>query len=495
MKELKQEKLKTNFVFQTIYYIVISVLPMLVAPYLTRTLGDNLLGNYVFVNSIAAYFVEFANLGISRHGQRLLASCNGDKEEIRKNFWSLYIDHAFVSILSIILYLICLNFFFKDYSNIYWIQLIYVGSALFDVTWLFYGLQSMKIVSLVNLFVRILTSAMVFLFVKSSNDFLLYVFIASFAILLPNLFCFGIAIAHYPFIDFEKTYLFKHWKPLLILSLSVIASTLYTTFDKTIIGLYLEKNEVAYYEYANKILNIPKSLIGVIGVVMYPKICMLISEKNNDKAIKLRSFSIDFVSFLSLGAVFGLYAISFRFINLYYGSNFFMSSNYLKMMTPLIYLVLLGDIFRSQCLIPMKKDWVFISSLFVSAIINLVLNFILIRSVGVLGVIIGSLCAEGIGTLYQWFFSRKYVDNKEILKSLLFFSLDGILMYFCIYLIGKNIANDFAYIIVSVIVGLMVYSIISVLFFFLISSNKKMYRAKIISWKIKKNKKDENIKN
>lgn len=486
MKEIKQEGLKTNFSFQTLYHIVTLILPLFVAPYLTRVLGDEALGRYVFVNSIAYYFIEFANLGISRHGQRLLASCKNDKEEVRKNFWSLYLDHCIVSLVAIIAYLICLQFFFKEDNNIYWIQLIYVASAIFDVTWLFYGLQSMKIVSLVNLLVRILTSTSVFIVIKNANDLPLYVFIASCAILIPNIVCFLIAITHYPFIKFDKLHLIKHWKPLLILSLAVIASTLYTTFDKTVIGLFLEKNEVAYYEYSNKILSIPKSLIGIIGVVMYPKICALLSVGNEEQAIKLRSFSIDFVTFLSMGAVFGLIAISDRFIDLYYGVDFHKSAEYLKIIAPLVYIILLGDIFRSQCLIPMKKDWVHISSLFISAIINLILNFILIRYIGVMGVIIGSLCAEGIGTIYQWIFSRQHINNKEIFKTFVYFSCDGILMFSILYFLGNLISNDIAFIIVSLVVGLIAYSLLGFFYFWFLSSNKNLYKARILAFTKKK---------
>ena len=83
------QSLKGNFIFQSLYQVITLVIPFIVAPYLTRVLGSNNLGIYTYVGSIASYFVILANLGISKHGQRIIASRRNDNIELRKAFWSL----------------------------------------------------------------------------------------------------------------------------------------------------------------------------------------------------------------------------------------------------------------------------------------------------------------------------------------------------------------------------------------------------------------------
>ena len=70
---------------------------------------------------------------------------------------------------------------------------------------------------------------------------------------------------------------------MLILFISVVATTLYTVFDKTLLGILATKQDVAFYEYANKIINVSKQLIYVIGTVMLPRAYKAYSEKDFEK--------------------------------------------------------------------------------------------------------------------------------------------------------------------------------------------------------------------
>lgn len=81
-------------------------------------------------------------------------------------------------------------------------------------------------------------------------------------------------------IKFTKEDVRKHIKPLLVFSISVIASFMYTVFDKTLLGIMSTKENVAFYEYSNKIVNVPKTIIGVTGTVMFPRACRLAAEGN-----------------------------------------------------------------------------------------------------------------------------------------------------------------------------------------------------------------------
>lgn len=104
--EQQAKSLKKNIIYQTLYQTLMFVIPLIVSPYLTRILKADALGVYSFTYSIAYYFVMIAMLGISRHGQRLIASVRNDKQKLQRTFWSLYFTHAVVSIFAILLYVI-----------------------------------------------------------------------------------------------------------------------------------------------------------------------------------------------------------------------------------------------------------------------------------------------------------------------------------------------------------------------------------------------------
>ena len=84
-------KLAKNFIYNIIYQVLILILPLISAPYISRILRAEGIGTYSYTYSIVSYFVMFAMLGINNYGNRLIAQTRDDKEKLSINFWSLYI--------------------------------------------------------------------------------------------------------------------------------------------------------------------------------------------------------------------------------------------------------------------------------------------------------------------------------------------------------------------------------------------------------------------
>ena len=152
---MQKQSLSKNFIFQFLYQGLILLIPLVLSPYLTRVLQETALGTYTYINSTAYYFVIFAMLGISRHGQRIVSQNVNDELKLRKAFWSLFTLHAAISLLSVVLYFVFILIFVNTDKTIYIIEAIYVASAIFDITWLFYGLENFKSVVIKNAFIKV----------------------------------------------------------------------------------------------------------------------------------------------------------------------------------------------------------------------------------------------------------------------------------------------------------------------------------------------------
>ena len=238
---VKKDSLKKNFTFQLFYQAIILVIPLIQAPFLTRTIGDDALGVYTYVNSIAYYFVLLAMLGIERHGQRIIASAKNE-EELRKRFWSLLFVHTIFSILSLLIYCSIVPFIGGNDVNIYRLNILYVASALFNITFLFYGLEIFKNVVIKNLVCKIIEFILIICLVRKPDDLWIYTLITTSSLLIGNLILFPSAIRLVKPIKFGFNDCKMHLKPLFVLSISVIASSLYTVFNKTLIRRKRLKN-------------------------------------------------------------------------------------------------------------------------------------------------------------------------------------------------------------------------------------------------------------
>ena len=392
------------------------VIPLVLAPYLSRTLRETALGIFSYANSIAAYFVTLSMLGIARHGQRIISENANDNIKLRKAFWSLFVVHIIASTISIILYSIFVVVFIKSDAVVFRIEILYVASALFDITWLFYGLENFKSVVIKNTLIKIFECALVFLFVKSPNDLGVYTFINAFSILISQAIMIPQAIKVFRPIGFSKDDAVKHIKPLLIFSISVIASFMYTVFD------------------------------NIIGQRQYIK------------------YSYFITSFLGMASLFGLIGISDVFSVLYYGESFRICGKIIVYMAPLIYIVGAGDIIRTQYMIPNHMDKQFNICIIFNAIINLILSVLLIPLIGVFGAVAGSVSAEIFGLIVQLFICRRFVKIKEILNELIPFILIGGVMLLCIKYIDNISSISLFGLMSKLLVGIFVYCILTAIY-------------------------------
>ena len=130
--------LKKNFIYNVVYQMLLIILPLITAPYIARTLGAEGVGIYSYTYSVAQYFLLFAMLGISNHGNRSIAAVREDDCKLSRTFWSIYSIQAFMYVLAIIAYLIYLFAFNVDNKTIVAIQFIYVVSGALDISWYFF---------------------------------------------------------------------------------------------------------------------------------------------------------------------------------------------------------------------------------------------------------------------------------------------------------------------------------------------------------------------
>ena len=455
----EKRRLTANTIFYFIYQCILFVAPLVIMPYLTRVFSESTIGTYSFSYATAYYFVLLANLGISIYGQREIASHKDDKEVLAHKFWSIYYVHFVLSIVAIGTYIIFM--FISKQVSIYVFIIPYVVSALFDVTWFFYGLENFKLVTLINSLFTICKVALIFLFVKNDNCLWVYQLISFGVILLSQMTIFTIAIITIgkpvkP--NFKESSI--HLKPIAYFAIAAIALTLYTYVDKTLMGLMINdsKKSVAFYECADKIIAVPRTLITVLGAVLYPKMCKLSSDNENKKIKKFTIFSIDWTCFLAIGSMVGLLALSVPFAIIYYGESYIVTGRYMMLMVPLIFIISLGSICRTQYILPLKKDKVFLIAICMNAIINLTLNIILIRYIGVYGVIIASIVSETIALAFQLFYCREFFPFKYLLKSILVHLISAGLMFGLMYLTNMLLPlNSWKELLVNILVGCFAY--------------------------------------
>ncbi|MDQ0196273.1 oligosaccharide flippase family protein [Paenibacillus wynnii] len=454
---------KKNYLYSVCYQMLNIILPIITAPYLSRIIGVENLGIYSYTQSIANYFVLLAMLGLNNYGNRSIAAIREDRDKTSKTFWSIYCIQFTSSIIIIIVYMVYLGFFAANVT-LALIWSLFILAALFDINWLYFGLEQFKLTVTRNIVIKLISVVLIFVMIKTKEDLWIYTLIISLSMLVNQLVLW-LFIKKY--IDISKVTFHdikKHIKPLLVLFIPVIAVSIYTILDKIMIGALSTMEENGFFENAQKIMIVPTGLITALGVVMLPKISNLVTKGDFTKIKGYISMSMLFTSMSSLPIAFGIAGIAPIFAPVFFGTDFIPSGVLMTLLSITVVFIAWANVIRTQYLIPNYKDKVYVVSVIIGAIINIIINALLIPDYGARGAAIGTVIAEFSVALYQTWAVRNQLDIADYIKNSVPYLIISVFMFITVRFIGKLMEPTIYTLILQLLIGIAIYLLLSFLY-------------------------------
>ncbi len=449
----EKNKLKSNLAYQIIYQVFSILVPLITTPYISRILGPTNIGIYSFNFSINKYFCLFVALGISTYGARLVALKSDKQDDLNKSVSSLLILHFIIGIIVLIIYyLYCFLFVKTDTSIAYIIGLISIAT-LFDISWIYFGLEKFKTTIIRNFIIKVINVLLIFLLVQKETDLVMYTFIMSFGVLLGQGVLWINLKKHITFVKPQKKEILIHIKPLLVLFIPVIAVNLYKYIDKIMLGVYLDKASVGFYEQSEKVTDIPLTIITAFGAVMLPRTTYLF--KNNQKELAQKYFrkTILIVAILVFAIAFGITAVAPLFVPLFFGNGYEVCIDILPILSISIIFAGFSNVIRTQVLIPKGKDFQYCMFLIVGALFNFIGNLILIPLIGLYGAVYSTLLVEFLIFIQYAISSNKDSKSVKCLLRVIPFLIFAALMYLLIKLISPFFESEWFDLFVLIMIG------------------------------------------
>ena len=476
---MKQSNIKKNFAYNILYQILIIILPLITSPYLTRVIGADGLGIYTFTQSYAHYFALFILLGVSNYGNREIAKARDVKEDASRVFWEIYSFQGGLLVLISAIYSISIFLFVKDNTDIYWLQLLYVLSAGFDINWCCFGLEKFKLTVIRNSIIKISTAVLIFLLIHTPADLWIYTALSAGAMLLSQLVVWPFIIKELGFCKVSWKGIISHIIPNLTLFLPVVAISLYTIMDKLMLGVLDVKTEVAFYTYAGRLIEVPEAVVIALTTVLLPRASNMIHKGKEKENLLLMTKSMQFTMLFCMGAAFGLAAVANLFIPWYYGLGFSRCTVFTIWLSPVIVLTSWNGIIRNQFVIPKGYDKVYLITVTAGAIVNLLLNYLLIPPLHGLGAVIGTDVAQITVCIVQYYLIRKEIDYSAFVKDTVAFFICGLLMAIAIVIFPTIGSNALANILLEIIIGIVIYALLTYIYLVKIQKDRVLFDSVI----------------
>lgn len=452
-----KNSVKKNYIYNLMYQILVILLPLITAPYISRVLGAENIGIYSYTTSISAYFILFGSLGVSLYAQREIAFHQDNKKENTKTFIEIVLLRTITMFISIAVF--CITFVSNgEYGYFYKILIVELIAQCLDISWFFIGLEDFKKTVSRNLIIKFISVVSIFVLVKTPEDLNIYFWIYVLSVLIGNLSLWFYLPKYLVKVNVKELNIFKHLKPTLALFIPEIAIQVYTVLDKTMIGaIWEDKSEVGYYQQSEKIIKLLLTIITSLGTVLLPRIASCFANNKKQEVFGYLKKSFNFVFILAFPMVFGIIAVADKFVPLFFGPGYDRVVILMSVISPIILFIGMSNVIGRQYLLPTKRQKQYTISVVTGAVVNLIMNSCLIWKFGALGASIGTVIAEFTVTLVQLIFVRKEFDIKGILKLSIKYIISSIIMFVACKLVGLFSVNDFVSIVLQVGVGTIVY--------------------------------------
>ena len=409
----KQKSLVVNYIMNTILTMSSIVFPIITFPYVSRILLPEGTGKVSFATSVIMYFSMFAQLGIPTYGVRACAKVRDDKTELSKVVHELLIINMLMCIIAYLgfgIALFCVPRL-REEKTLFVIMSLSIIFNTIGVEWLYKALEQYTYITVRSLFFKGIALIAMFLLVREKSDYIIYGAISIFAASASNVFNF-INLRKHIFLKKIGSYqLQRHLKAIVVFFAMSCAATVYTNLDTAMLGFMKTDDDVGYYNAAVKVKNILVSVVTSLGTVLLPRVSYYVENGFKDEFLKISKKALNFVILTSIPVFvyFTLYAReSIFFLS---GEAYSNSVIPMQIIMPTLLFIGMTNIIGIQILLPLGKEKYVLYSEIAGAIVDLILNILLIPKFAAAGAAIGTLVAEFTVWIVQCWYMREKIRD------------------------------------------------------------------------------------
>lgn len=400
----KQASLKLNFIMNAILTMSSFIFPMITFPYVSRILLPVGTGKVSFATSVVSYFTMFAQLGIPIYGIRACAKVRDSRKALTQIVQELFIINLCTTIISYAVLLVAV-FNIPRLSQDRVLILIVSSTIFFNtigMEWLYKALEQYTYITVRSIAFKFIALVAMFALIHQQEDYVIYGGISIFASSASSVFNF---VHIHKYIDFKplgKYNLRRHLKGVIVFFAMSCATTIYTHLDTVMLGFMTTDADVGYYNAAVKIKTILVSIVTSLGTVLLPRASYYVEHHEMEKFYEITYKAINFVFLFASPLMTYFMLFSKEGIFFLSGDAYSGSILPMQLIMPTLLLIGLSNIMGIQILIPLGKEKVVLYSEIAGAVIDLIINWILIPSMASAGAAIGTLVAEAVVAVWQY---------------------------------------------------------------------------------------------
>lgn len=396
------------------------VLPLVTLPYITRVVGPENYGIVEFATVTMLYLSVIVTYGFTFTSTRKIAELGDDFKRISTVYSASMQAKLLLLLLSTAVFGILL-LAIPQYQSIWKVMLfafpVVIGWAIYP-DFLFQGRQKLGVIATVNLGIKMVGAALIFILLQEKSDFYLVLGINSITQIVASVLTLWYGHRIYPDLKFTiqpNRIVKRYLKNGFDIFVSHFLTRVYTFGTILFLGFLLPEKELGLFSAAMKLIVVGQSfLFNPIGGALYPHLAKLAKTdlvKYDQTRVKYQWMVLGLTA-LGSGVII---VFSPFFVNLLFGAEYLTVVPILRWMSPVLVLTTFSHFAMKQGLMVLKADRYNLWVVFIAGVGALVLNYVLIQAYGLYGAAWAKLGVEVLLTVSAAYFFR--IVWKEKLAS------------------------------------------------------------------------------
>ena len=408
--------------------ILIGLSGLILLPLLTKTLGPHDYGIWTQVNITISLILGFVGLGLPYAMTRFLAA-KTNKEEIQDEFYSVFCFVFIATLIASFILIMLANFFAKAFFRgaIDIVRITALIISVWSLDWVYLSLfRSFRQMKRYSIFVVADAYGQIGLIAYLiSNGYGLFSILLSVLFIKVMVF-FILSYSVKLQIGIKRPH-FSKLKEYLNFGLPTIpgniSSWIVASSDRYVIGYFLGMTSVGVYSAGYNLGSVIFMPIGVLGFILPPTLSKLYDEGKTDKVKNHLSYSLKYFLALAIPFVFGVSLLGKQVLRIFSTPEIAIQGYYIIPLIALSSLFYGVYVVVGHILILVKKTKIVGATWGISALVNLLLNILIVPHVGILGTAITTLIAYSLVLViivhYSFKEFRFNIEWSFIFKSLI----------------------------------------------------------------------------
>ncbi|EIF38897.1 polysaccharide biosynthesis C-terminal domain-containing protein [Haemophilus parainfluenzae] len=410
---MKDVSITINFIMRMLRILIGGVFTFFLLKFSTNIFSPVEIGEIDYANTIILYISSIASLGINNYGIRETALVSNNKERLSYSTIELLLIIFITTLIGyVVLFLMIYGFgFFSNIKTLLLIMSINILLMNLGINWFYIGIEEQTFITIRFVIVRFVVAILLLLLVHDENDFILYV-------ILYTSIEGGMGILNILFlpkrinfrIDFRKLDLRRHIRPLLTIFVGSISIIIYNQLNVVMLSSYYP-DRVAFFSIPNQVIYFIIVLVTLLVPVLMPKVVQAINQRDYDVVDKYSVLSLQYILFFALPIICYIMAMSKDITLMLSSESFLDAQEPFRYFSLTILLVAVNNFFGLQILYSYNKEKIYSLVIFITLLINIILNFLFIPIYRENGVVISAIFSELLKALLLYFYCRRFITS------------------------------------------------------------------------------------